>query len=59
MHNPYSEGVIAGSDANARAEDCPYRASLMVRERQDWLRGFALAKGELEIDISPLPTLSA
>lgn len=58
MHNPYSEGVIAGNDANTRAEDCPYRASLMVRERQDWLRGFALTKDELEIDNSSLPSFS-
>jgi ribosome modulation factor len=46
MQNPYNEGLMRADVAGATVDDCPYSSSLMMRERQQWLRGFCSAPGQ-------------
>jgi ribosome modulation factor len=46
MQNPYNEGLMRADVAGATADDCPYSSSLMMRERQQWLRGFSSAPAQ-------------
>ncbi|MBW6528634.1 hypothetical protein KZ813_17470 [Sphingomonas sp. RHCKR7] len=43
---PYNAGWRRAADPRGHHDDCPYRATLVARERAEWLRGFSAGRGD-------------
>lgn len=40
VQNPYNEGAAHAGVKEATVADCPYKSSLLVNERNQWIAGF-------------------